>query len=223
MHKSRPVRLGGSASALQTLLPSIEAWEASHPGKRSVILMAGPTGSGKSTLAAKMKESGTILSLDRYFISPAITGDNRSIPHVLDTALIATDVAAMLMLPIGAEYEVPVYDFENSRRGGSEKLTIQRRLVIEGVYALRFFQNLDTPFKVYVTARLKLLRDRKVERDVRERGRSREEVIKRFKETVIPAVWDYVRLQKPLATYLVNTEKDTPALLEGLRKSAAPV
>jgi len=185
--------------------------------------MAGPTGSGKSTLAEKMKESSTILSLDRYFIPPAIFDENRSIPHVLDTALIATDVAAMLKLPIGAEYEVPVYDFKNSRRGGSEKLTIQRRLVIEGVYALRFFQNLDTPFKVYVTARLKLLRERKVERDGKERGRPREEVIKRFKETVIPAVRDYVRDQKPLATYLVNTEKDTPALLERLRKSAAPV
>ncbi len=171
------------------------------------MLVAGPTGAGKTTFAEAAADSDTtILSLDRYLIPPKPGSGldaNRSIPAVWDSDWIVADVAAMIALPVGARYSVPVYDFNQSKHSGFEVLEIKRRLLVEGVYALLHLPDLETPFKVYVDAPLDVLRQRKLKRD-QERGRTLEEILQRLHQYVIPAIQEHVLPQKTAATYLVH-------------------
>lgn len=202
--------LDGILDALQAIIPRLTEWEASHPEERSVVLVAGPTGCGKTTFA-KQTQNGdtTLLSLDRYFVpgvQPPGKPVNWSGPDVLDAALIASDITAMLQMPIGTEYSVPIYDIKKSERTGFEKLKLKRRLVVEGVYTLRFLPELETHFKIYIDASPNILLERKMIRDTNEREIPREEVFRRFHENVLPAIQQYVLPQKTMATYIVNND-----------------
>lgn len=190
------------------------------------MLVAGPTGAGKTTFAKAAADSETtILSLDRYLIPPEPGSGldaNRSIPAVWDSDWIVADVAAMVALPAGARYSVPVYDFKQSKRAGFEVLEIKRRLVVEGVYALLHLPNLETPFKVFVDAPLDVLKQRKIKRD-RDRGRTLEEILQRLHQYVIPAIQKYVLPQKTAATYLVyNALQPSENLIEAPSAALPP-
>ncbi len=211
MIKDTPLFFEDISSALQSIIPSLTEWEVAHPEGRSVVLVAGPTGVGKTTFAKSAQDSDTtLLSLDRYFIpgvQPPGQPVNWSGPDVLDSALIVSDVAAMLRMPLGTKYSVPVYDLRKSERVGYENLELKRRLVVEGVYALRFLSKFETPFRIYIGALLSTLKKRKIERDVRERGLTKAEVTRRFFENVIPAIQQHVLPQRTIATHVVSNER----------------
>jgi uridine kinase len=170
---------------------------------RRIVGVGGGSGSGKSTLAAAIVEAlgpagGVVLPFDAYYRER--TEDELAnpdaldfdAPHALDAALLADHLDAWRA---GEAVAVPRYDFASHRRVGQVPLPSTRVLVVEGLHTLGVADvrgRLD--LGVFVEAPASLRLDRRIGRDVRERGRDEAEVRQRVASFVEPA---YVRWIEP--------------------------
>ncbi|ARF09618.1 phosphoribulokinase / Uridine kinase family protein [Indivirus ILV1] len=101
----------------------------------------------------------------------------------------------IIELKNGNPIDVPIYNFEtHSRTEKTERIYPSKVLIIEGTMVLtiekiRSLCNL----KVYVSACPELMYMRRLKRDVRERGRSEEEVNIRYFRDVVPSAEHYTK------------------------------
>lgn len=160
-----------------------------------VIGLAGGTGSGKTTVAEALIEAAsnniTILPQDAYYLAQhALPFEVRALtnydePSAFDTELL---VAQLDQLIAGETIEKPVYDFSKHDRS-SQTVTITPRpvIVLEGILVLHESELRERmSLKVFVDAPPDERFIRRLERDVRERGRSAESVISQYRRTVKP-------------------------------------
>lgn len=192
---------------------SLVEWETQHPGERSLILIAGSAGSGKSTFAEMIDPSSDslVLSLDRYYFGAEVQQErqgivNFSIPEALDQDRIHMDIQRLLEAHEDDMISVPQYSMGESKRVGEEQVPAKRRIIVEGVYALRFI-NHPTPFRIYVDVPDDLLLERRLNRDIIERGVPEQVVRERFEQNVKPAIKQFVKPQIDLATIIVNNSE----------------
>lgn len=179
-----------------------------------VIALAGPSGSGKSLLARTLRESlgieaCTVLPIDHYYrdlshLAPEARGHiDFDHPDALDTERIARDLAA---LRAGRVVACPHYDFATHTRGPvSTALTPAPLLIVEGVFALAL-EHLrplcDEAWYLDLDANGCL--ERRLRRDVEERGRDPEEVRLRFNRDVRPSLKRYVEPQRAQAAHVFD-------------------
>lgn len=161
-----------------------------------VIGLAGGTGSGKTTVADALVEAAgaskvTVLPQDAYYrTQPTLdlatrAATNYDEPGAFDTALLIGQIDA---LRGGASVERPVYDFVvHDRAAETVRVDPTPVLVVEGILVLAD-RDLRRRFdlKVFVDAPADERFIRRLERDVRERGRSADSVIDQYRQTVKP-------------------------------------
>ena len=123
-------------------------------------------------------------------------------PNSLETELLIQHVAS---LRDGKAVEVPIYDFSTDSRT-DQTFTVQPRRVIlvEGILifteaALR--EMFDV--KIFVDTDLDLRFIRRLERDLAERGRTTESVIKQYQSTVRPMHLEFVEPSKRYADVII--------------------
>ena len=176
-----------------------------------LIAIAGPSGSGKSALAGRLASTldAPILSLDSYYRDAAhlpfaervrINFDD---PGSLEHELLAQQLAALIE---GDEIAVPVYDFAGYvREARTERLRASRFVLVEGLFAL-YWDDVRrlAPTKVFVDAADEICLARRMERDIRERGRTVESVIEQYAGTVRPMAELYVRPTRAFADVVVS-------------------
>jgi uridine kinase len=177
-----------------------------------VVVIAGCSGSGKTTLAEELARelSGTHFTLDHYYRDlshlpeEARAVQNFDDPAMLESDLLIEQVAALRRGDVIAQ---PQYDFANHTRriGMAERLVAQRFLIVEGNFALHY-EGLRAlaDLRVYVEAPDAVCYQRRLARDVRERGRSPESVAKQYAETVRPMAERYVLPSAKYADVIVN-------------------
>ena len=140
----------------------------SHPTKKNIILVAGPTSSGKTSfskrLATQLKVNGLkpiSISLDDYFVSREETPldengqyDFESI-YALDLDLFNTHLKELLE---GKEVDLPSYNFKLGIRefnGNKLKLIGNQPIIIEGIHGLNNLLTSSIPdeykFKIYIS------------------------------------------------------------------------
>jgi uridine kinase len=166
-----------------------------------LIGIAGPSGAGKSYLAehlvGKLKDA-TILPIDAYYPDLSqLSLEERSAlnfddPKVLDSALLLAHVES---LSRGEEIQQPIYDFANHTRTAQAR-TVQPVpfVIVEGLFALywpELRKLLQT--RVYVDMSDAICLQRRIARDVEERGRTAESVEKQFRTSALPMANLYVR------------------------------
>jgi uridine kinase len=163
--------------------------------KPLVIGLAGGTGSGKTTVAQALIEAAshniTILPQDAYYLAQHdLPFEVRSLtnydePSAFDTALL---VAHLDELIAGETIERPVYDFSlHDRSSQTVAITPRPVIVVEGILVLHESELRERmSLKVFVDAPPDERFIRRLERDVRERGRSAESVISQYRRTVKP-------------------------------------
>ena len=194
------------------LSKQFEEYEKRHPDEHCLVSVAGPPGGGKSTFSGMIADENTLtLSLDRYYLGAEAQQReqgivNFSIPEALDQKRIAEDLEKLLAAKFDEQVAVPIYDMKKSQRIGEERVSSKRRIVVEGVYALRVTQN--SPFRIYIDVPDDLLLERRLERDVTERGVPEEIVKDRFEKNVRPALGEFVKPQKELANVIVENGKE---------------
>ncbi|MBI1761745.1 MAG: uridine kinase [Acidobacteria bacterium] len=178
-----------------------------------IIGISGGTGSGKTTVARRILENVSdeqivFLQQDSYYRN---LGDmpvelrhqiNFDHPDALDNDLFVNHVKA---LRAGEAIAMPVYDFaKHQRKVESVHIEPKPILIIEGILvfvdaALRALMDV----KIFVDTDDDLRFIRRLQRDVKERGRSVESVIKQYLETVRPMHRQFVEPSKRHADVII--------------------
>lgn len=178
-----------------------------------VIGIAGGSGSGKTTVAqAILSRVGhdriAFLQHDSYYkdlsgLPPVQRFEiNFDHPDSLESDLLIQHIAS---LRDGRPVQVPIYDFATDRRTG-ETFTIEpsRVILVEGI--LIFVEpQLRKMFdvKIFVDTDPDLRFIRRLERDITERGRTTESVIKQYQSTVRPMHLEFVEPSKRYADVII--------------------
>ena len=178
-----------------------------------VIGIAGGSGSGKTTVAQAILQRVVpdriaFLQHDSYYkdrsqLPPAQSAEvNFDHPNSLETELLIQHIAA---LRAGKAVEVPIYDFSTDSRT-SQTFTIQpcRVILVEGI--LIFTESeLRKMFdvKIFVDTDADLRFIRRLERDIKERHRTVESVIKQYQRTVRPMHLEFVEPSKRYADVII--------------------
>lgn len=181
--------------------------------KALVIGLAGGTGSGKTTIGkAILKNAGDSYALslpqDAYYRAQndlpaearALT--NYDEPSAFDTELLIEHLDALIR---GQSIERPVYDFSAHNRS-SETISLKALpiILLEGILVLHDPQLRERiNLKVFVDAAPDERFIRRLERDVKERGRSAESVISQYRRTVKPMHDLFIEPTKKFADLIV--------------------
>ena len=172
----------------------------SPTSKPVVLAIGGCSGSGKTTLAAELATQldATLFPLDLYYRDlsqfPLDSRHKRNFDHPdsLESELIIEHVRA---LANGEEIARPVYDFKTHSRvtGAFDRIVPNPVVIVEGILALHFpeLQPLYT-FTIYVEAPHEVCLRRRIDRDVRDRGRTEESVREQFYATAHPMAVEFV-------------------------------
>jgi uridine kinase len=189
-----------------------------------IIGISGGSGSGKTTIVRRIAEvvpDFTFLAQDSYYKSAEfvdnenITAFNFDHPSAFDTELMIEHLRA---LKAGQAIRVPVYDFVRHRRSAETVELAPRSLVIfEGIMIFvdpRVRELLD--LKLYVDTPDDIRFIRRLQRDITERGRTVESVIKQYLEVVRPGHFEFIEPTKAYADLIIPEGGSTEKALEVL-------
>jgi uridine kinase len=179
--------------------------------KPYLIGIAGPSCAGKSYLSTHLARhlNAVMLNLDSYYaelnhLSPGQRAHfNFDAPESLDSPLLIEHVR---QLSHGEAIEKPIYNFKNhSRTGRTERLEAREFIIIEGLFAL-YWEEIRAvqATKVFVDLGEEICLARRIERDIRERGRTRESVLEQFQSTVQPMAQRYVHPTRQFADVVLT-------------------
>ena len=178
-----------------------------------VIGIAGGSGSGKTTVVQEIlnrvgADRIAYLQHDSYYkdlggLPPTMhAGINFDHPNALETELLIQHIESLRRLEA---VEVPIYDFSTDRRT-SQTFTVSPRpvILVEGI--LIFVEpELRKLFdvKIFVDTDTDLRLIRRLQRDITERGRTTESVIKQYQSTVRPMHLEFVEPSKRYADIII--------------------
>ncbi|MGD0628267.1 MAG: uridine kinase [Terracidiphilus sp.] len=172
-----------------------------RPQDPVVLAIAGCSGSGKTTLAAELARTlgGVHFHFDNYYRDLAHlplaerAQQNFDDPALIESPLLIAHVAALAQ---GRPIERPLYDFAAFIRipGETETFHPGTYVIVEGLFAL-YYPELQPLYqlRIYVDTPDDLCFERRLRRDMEERGRSAESVRRQYDATVRPASLAYVR------------------------------
>jgi len=181
--------------------------------KPIIIGVAGGSGSGKTTIVdIIMKALGdddvVVIRHDDYYNDQTdMPMDQRILvnydhPLSFDNDLFITHIKSLVA---GQSIDKPVYDFTvHNRSNETEKVHPAKVIILEGILLLeeeRIRGLMD--IKVYVETDPDLRFIRRLERDIHERGRSVDSVVKQYLETVKPMHYQFVAPSKRHADIMI--------------------
>lgn len=187
-----------------------------------VILIGGGTASGKTTVANKISEiltakniqnKITIINIDSYYIdlSNMDFEERKKInfdhPSSIDWKLLHQHLEDLLK---GKLIKRPIYSYvEYTRTDRYETVCPAPVIIVEGLFALydpkiRELANI----KIFVEAPDDIRLIRRIYRDIKERGRSIDEVIHQYLNFVRPMYVEFIEPTKKYADIIIQNEKD---------------
>ncbi len=183
------------------------------PPSPIVIGIAGGSGSGKTTVAnVILQKVGTrriaYIPHDAYYhdlqqLPPAQRAlVNFDHPDSLDTPLMVEHIK---QLKAWQPVEIPIYDFTtDSRTNRTIHMEPQLVILVEGIliFAEPELRKLFD-VKIFVDTDADIRFIRRLKRDITERGRSTESVIRQYLETVRPMHMDFVEPSKRYADIII--------------------
>jgi len=178
-----------------------------------VIGIAGGSGSGKTTVAQQIlnrvgADQIAFIQHDSYYKDlsglPATQHANINFDHPdsLDTDLLIQHIVS---LREGKAIEIPIYDFStDSRTSRTFKIEPHRVILVEGIliFTDRELRELFD-IKIFVDTDSDIRFIRRLERDITERGRTTESVIKQYQATVRPMHLEFVEPSKRYADIII--------------------
>ncbi|WP_294145854.1 uridine kinase [uncultured Selenomonas sp.] len=182
--------------------------------KTTIIGIAGGTGSGKSTFTNRLKayfgDRITVMYHDNYYRPhddlpfeerQKINYDH---PDSLETDLLIKHLKA---LREGKAIDCPTYDFAHHTRAKEiVRVEPSRVIIVEGILILQDARLRDLfDIKIFVEADADERILRRVTRDIKERGRSLENIMEQYLTTVKPMHYLYVEPTKTVADLILNS------------------
>lgn len=183
------------------------------PTRPLVLGVAGGSGSGKTTVVQEIVQGlgpdrVSVIHHDAYYrdfrhLPPETRAEvNFDHPNALETELLVRHLEALLG---GETVQIPRYDFgTHTRRAETRRVTPTDVLIVDGILVLAepaLRPLLDV--KIFVDTDPDIRFIRRLERDLRERGRSLESVISQYKETVRPMHLEFVEPSRRSADVII--------------------
>lgn len=174
-----------------------------------VIGVAGGSGSGKSTVVREIQRlhgnsSVVVLQHDWYYRDRSGVSEadreriNYDHPDALETELMSQHLAE---LRAGNAVDAPIYDFKtHTRSKACNRIEPHEVIVVDGILILA-----DAPLRELMDIRIFVDTDadirlaRRINRDIVERGRTLESVMRQYLETVRPMHLEFVEPSKRYA------------------------
>ncbi|HEY7729199.1 MAG TPA: uridine kinase [Candidatus Eisenbacteria bacterium] len=182
--------------------------------RRGILIgIAGGTGAGKTLVAQSIaqdlgSEHVLIVEQDSYYKDlqhiPLGERENRNFDHpdAFDRELLRSHMETLLS---GREIDVPIYDMRSHTRLAEPRRVLPRRIVIlDGLLILddpALRQRMD--IKIYVDADPDVRFIRRLKRDLTERGRTVDQIIRQYESTVRPMHLQFVEPSKRYADLIV--------------------
>ncbi|MDA8411954.1 MAG: uridine kinase [Treponema sp.] len=179
--------------------------------RTKVIGICGGSGSGKTTIVRKISELASdfvFIAQDNYYKSAEyisnsnITAFNFDRPDAFDNALIIEHLDA---LRDDRPIDMPVYDFVHHRRK-EERIRVEpRKLVIfEGIMIFSDREVRDRiDLKIFVDTPDDIRFIRRLNRDIKERGRTIDSVIEQYLTVVRPGHYEFIEPTKQFADIII--------------------
>jgi uridine kinase len=194
------------------------------------IGIAGGSGSGKTTLADKIKKFANqsldskivdIIYTDYYYkrqdhLSPNERAKtNYDHPEALEFDLLAKHLD---LLQSGKIADLPVYDFsKHTRTDRIVHFSPCPIIIVEGILAL--YPEILRKYYIYsvfVDTSDQLRLDRRIKRDIVERGRTKESVIEQWNDTVQPMFLKYSYESRKYANQIISSDEITDEIAQNL-------
>ena len=183
---------------------------------QKVVLVGGGSASGKTYVLKKVleklpKDKVTVISLDDYYKDFSVlpmeerAKINFDHPKAFDWKLMNAQLSD---LKNGKTIEKPIYDFTiHGRSNKTESVEPKELIIIEGIMAL---VNKDLrsigDLKVFISASRERRLVRRIERDMRERGRTYESIIEQYFATVLPMFEEIIAPSQYYADLIINND-----------------
>ena len=195
-----------------------------------IIGISGGSGSGKTTIVNKIAEivpDFEFIPQDNYYKSAEhignqnITDFNFDHPNAFDSDLLH---AHLRQLKEGHAVDMPQYDFvHNCRANVTKRVEPEKLIIFEGI--LIFFEKAIRDLidlKLYVDTPDDIRFIRRLQRDIQERGRTVDSVIKQYVEVVRPGHYQFIEPTKAYADLIVpeggSNEKALEVLVSFMRQ-----
>ena len=192
-----------------------------------LIGIAGGTGSGKTSIAKELssnfsKSDIILIEQDSYYkdLSDISISEREKInfdhPNSIDFSLM---IKHLENLKSGIETKIPIYDFATHTRKKSTKTINKHRIILlEGIFSLfndkiRDMMNI----KIYIDTPNDLRIIRRIKRDIEERNRTLESIIKQYYENVRPMHIKFVKPTKQYADIIIPMGSKNKIAIDILR------
>lgn len=186
-----------------------------------LIAIAGPSCAGKTSLAQGLVAAlpnAVHFPLDAYYLDrshlpPSQRADcNFDAPTALDYELLYAHVRALSQ---GDPVDVPTYNFHSHCRGSvTHRINPPTYLLVEGLFALYFPPLLPLySYRIYVDVDADICLQRRIIRDVEQRGRTPEDIREQFTQHVAPMAERYLHPTRRRADCIVQGTDDLSDLV----------
>ena len=189
-----------------------------------IIGIAGGTGSGKTTFVNKLiasldKDSVAVISQDAYYRNnPELSENDRKQlnydhPDAIEWELLLKHIH---QLQNGETIDQPIYSMITcSREAATHPVKPNKVLIVEGILILTSEILRDVfSLKIFIDADADHRLMRVVKRDMEERGRNVDEVMKRYLTTVRPMHEQFIEPSKKFADIIVPVGGDNHVAIE---------
>jgi uridine kinase len=191
--------------------------------KPYIILVGGGSAGGKTTVVNEIlsklnnKDILTIKHDDYYKRRNDLTHEERKKlnydhPNSLDNDLLLNHINCLIN---NEQVEKPIYDFVlNNRKDEYELITRKEIIIIEGILVLENEKLRDlADLKIFVDSDDDIRLIRRIKRDIEERGRLLDSIIKQYLTTVKPMYHKYIKPSKRYADIIIlNDTKHNAAV-----------
>lgn len=190
-----------------------------------IVGVAGGTASGKTTFVRRVVEGSRgragAVCLDWYYrsndhLSPAARSSiNYDHPNVFEIDLLIEDLK---VLKSGSGVEAPLYDFAcHTRSKQTIRVEPTPLILVEGILCFHYEELLrlfDSTIFIYAPDELRY--ERRLRRDVAERGRTAESVEQQWRDTVHPMHQEYCAPTEERAKHVIYTQLEYEHMINSL-------
>jgi uridine kinase len=181
-----------------------------------LVGIAGGSGSGKTTLISMIQaelgaDNVSVISQDDYYLSKEeqvcdSNGElNFDLPSAIDSERLFSDVKTLLD---GQDVELKRYTF-NNLNDLSNRITIKSMpiIIVEGLFVFHFSELVQQfDFKIFIDAEAETRFNRRLVRDMNERGYPEEVVRYQWEHHVEPAYRAYLLPHRAHANVIIDNE-----------------
>ena len=182
-----------------------------------LIGFCGGSGAGKTTLVSQLLNhygnKAVAIELDSYYKdSPGLTFKEREKinfdhPDSFDIDLLKEH---LILLKSGNEIKKPIYDFKTHKRQKNTNTINPNTLIfLEGTLIFYFIELINIiNLKIFIETKESVRYQRRIDRDIKQRGRAISNVKKQYQNTVKPMHVKYIEPLRSVAEVIISGELD---------------